>query len=108
MMEADTIAAIATSVGHAGIGIVRVSGPASCEIARAVFRNSRQQKITVFFLSLVLLVTIFGSVVYVVEGPENGFTSIPISIYWAVVTVRPRAMVICHQKHQSAKQLHRW
>ena len=48
MMEADTIAAIATSVGHAGIGIVRVSGPASNEIARAVFRNSRQQKITVF------------------------------------------------------------
>ena len=49
--------------------------------------NTSQQKITVFFLSLVLLVTIFGSVVYVVEGPENGFTSIPISIYWAVVTV---------------------
>ena len=49
--------------------------------------KTSQQKITVFFLSLVLLVTIFGSVVYVVEGPENGFTSIPISIYWAVVTV---------------------
>ena len=49
--------------------------------------KTSQQKITVFFLSLVLLVTIFGSVVYVVEGPDNGFTSIPISIYWAVVTV---------------------
>ena len=49
--------------------------------------KTSQQKITVFFLSLVLLVTIFGSVVYVVGGPENGFTSIPISIYWAVVTV---------------------
>ena len=49
--------------------------------------KTSQQKITVFFLSLVLLVTIFGSVAYVVEGPENGFTSIPISIYWAVVTV---------------------
>jgi len=49
--------------------------------------KTSQQKITVFFLSLVLLVTIFGSVVYVVEGPENGFTSIPLSIYWAVVTV---------------------
>ena len=49
--------------------------------------KTSQQKITVSFLSLVLLVTIFGSVVYVVEGPENGFTSIPISIYWAVVTV---------------------
>lgn len=49
--------------------------------------KTSQQKITVFFLSLVLLVTIFGSVIYVVEGPENGFTSIPLSIYWAVVTM---------------------
>ncbi len=49
--------------------------------------KTSQQKITVFFLSLVLLVTIFGSIVYVVEGPENGFTSIPLSIYWAVVTM---------------------
>ena len=49
--------------------------------------RTSQQKITVFFLSLVLLVTIFGSILYVVEGPENGFTSIPVSIYWAVVTM---------------------
>ena len=49
--------------------------------------KTSQQKITVFFLSLVLLVTIFGSVIYVVEGPENGFTSIPLSIYWAIVTM---------------------
>lgn len=49
--------------------------------------KTSQQKITVFFLSLVLLVTIFGAVIYVVEGAENGFTSIPVSIYWAVVTV---------------------
>lgn len=49
--------------------------------------KTSQQKITVFFLSLVLLVTIYGSIVYVVEGPENGFTSIPLSIYWAVVTL---------------------
>lgn len=49
--------------------------------------KTSQQKITVFFLSVLLLVTIFGSVVYVVEGPENGFTSIPVSIYWAIVTL---------------------
>jgi voltage-gated potassium channel len=49
--------------------------------------RTSQQKIIVFFLSLVLLVTIFGAIIYVVEGPENGFTSIPVSIYWAVVTV---------------------
>lgn len=52
----------------------------------AAFKTS-QHKISVFFLSLLLLVTVFGSVLYVVEGPENGFTSIPLSIYWAVVTL---------------------
>lgn len=52
----------------------------------AAFKTS-QHKIIVFFLSLLLLVTIFGSVLYVTEGPENGFTSIPLSIYWAVVTL---------------------
>lgn len=52
----------------------------------AAFKTS-QHKIIVFFLSLLLLVTIFGSVLYVVEGPENGFTSIPLSIYWAIVTM---------------------
>lgn len=49
-------------------------------------RGSRH-KIIVFFLAVILLVTIFGSVVYVVEGAENGFTSIPVSIYWAIVTM---------------------
>ena len=39
MDSQDTIAAIATAVGDAGIGIVRVSGPAAAEIARAVFRR---------------------------------------------------------------------
>lgn len=52
----------------------------------AAFETSKH-KIIVFFLSLLLLVIIFGSVLYVVEGPENGFTSIPLSIYWAVVTL---------------------
>lgn len=52
----------------------------------AAFKTS-QQKIMVFFLSLLLLVTIFGAVLYVVEGAENGFTSIPLSIYWAIVTL---------------------
>src|SRR5690606_6605280 len=33
------------------------------------------------------LVTVFGALMYLIEGPENGFTSIPISMYWAIVTV---------------------
>ena len=45
MIGADTIAAIGTSVGQAGIGIVRVSGPASMKIARAVFRNCKLEKL---------------------------------------------------------------
>ncbi len=49
--------------------------------------NSSKQKIFVFFLFVLLVVTVFGSVLYVVEGPENGFTSIPTSIYWAIVTL---------------------
>jgi len=48
MVEAETIAAIATSVGEASIGVVRVSGPASVKIARAVFRNSKNERICKF------------------------------------------------------------
>lgn len=49
-------------------------------------RQSRQ-KITVFLFFVMVLVTIFGSLMYVIEGPANGFTSIPKSIYWAIVTL---------------------
>lgn len=45
------------------------------------------QKITVFMLFILALVLIIGTVMYVVEGEENGFTSIPQSIYWAIVTI---------------------
>lgn len=44
-------------------------------------------KIIVFMLSVMLLVVIMGSVMYVVEGGQNGFSSIPQSIYWAVITI---------------------
>lgn len=46
-----------------------------------------QQKITVFFVSIASLVMVFGALMYVIEGPHNGFTSIPKSIYWAIVTL---------------------
>ncbi|CAM4113053.1 ion transporter [Vibrio neonatus] len=48
--------------------------------------NSRR-KIFVFFSMVAILVTIFGALLYVIEGPDNGFTSIPTSIYWAIVTI---------------------
>jgi voltage-gated potassium channel len=44
-------------------------------------------KIMVFIGTVLTLVVIIGSVMYVVEGGENGFTSIPKSIYWAIVTM---------------------
>lgn len=44
-------------------------------------------KISVFFFSIIILVTISGSIMYIVETPESGFTDIPTSIYWAIVTM---------------------
>ncbi len=44
-------------------------------------------KIVVFLASVVTLVTIIGTLMYVVEGDASGFTSIPVSIYWAIVTI---------------------
>ncbi|WP_225986396.1 ion transporter [Rufibacter sp. LB8] len=44
-------------------------------------------KILVFILTVCILVLIFGTIIYVVEGGQNGFTSIPKSIYWAIVTI---------------------
>ena len=46
-----------------------------------------RRKITVFILSVLTLVVVFGSFMYLIEGGENGFTSIPKSIYWAVITL---------------------
>jgi voltage-gated potassium channel len=44
-------------------------------------------KIAVFIFTVVTLVVLIGSVMYVVEGEANGFTSIPRSMYWAIVTL---------------------
>ncbi len=45
------------------------------------------RKILVFIFSVVTLVTILGAAMYLIEGPENGYTSIPKSVYWAIVTL---------------------
>lgn len=44
-------------------------------------------KIIVFFGAVLTMVLILGSLLYLIEGEENGFTSIPQSIYWAIVTI---------------------
>tara|TARA_R110002049_G_scaffold187196_1_gene355466 strand:+ start:3236 stop:4117 length:882 start_codon:yes stop_codon:yes gene_type:complete len=45
------------------------------------------RKILVFLLAMLAIITVFGAVIYLVEEPENGFTSIPQSMYWALVSV---------------------
>ena len=45
------------------------------------------KKISIFMLVVLSLVIILGSVMYLVEDGENGFHSIPDSIYWAIVTI---------------------
>lgn len=49
--------------------------------------RASQHKIIVFITTVMTSVIIFGTMIYLIEGPENGFTSIPISIYWAIVTM---------------------
>ncbi len=44
-------------------------------------------KVTVFLSVVVISVVIMGSAMHLIEGPDNGFTSIPQSMYWAIVTM---------------------
>jgi voltage-gated potassium channel len=52
----------------------------------SALRSSRR-KIFVFLFTVTMIIVIVGAMMYLVEGPEHGFTSIPISVYWAVVTL---------------------
>jgi voltage-gated potassium channel len=49
--------------------------------------RASRPKITVFLFTILFIVVIVGSMMYIIEGPENGFDNIPESMYWAVVTV---------------------
>ena len=49
--------------------------------------RASRHKITVFVASVLTLVTTLGSMMYLIEGPAHGFTSIPRSVYWAIVTL---------------------
>lgn len=54
-------------------------------LAQALKASAR--KIQVFLTVVVMAVIIVGTVMYLVEGPANGFTSIPTSVYWAITTM---------------------
>jgi len=49
--------------------------------------SASRRKIMVFLSAVLMVVLIMGTVMYVVEGPDNGFTSIPTATYWAVTTM---------------------
>lgn len=54
-------------------------------LATALLNSFR--KISLFLMLVVIIVIIVGSFMYLIEGPNNGFDSIPSSIYWCIVTV---------------------
>ncbi|MBL8199727.1 MAG: ion transporter [Chromatiales bacterium] len=54
-------------------------------LGRALRASAR--KILIFITTVGMMVVLLGTVMYVIEGPENGYTSIPISIYWAITTI---------------------
>lgn len=49
--------------------------------------RSSMNKITIFLVTVFMVVIVLGSVMYLVEGGHNGFDNIPLSIYWAIVTI---------------------
>ena len=49
--------------------------------------RASRAKISVFLFFVVILCVILGTIMYMIEGADNGFTSIPRSVYWAIVTL---------------------
>lgn len=58
---------------------------ASNQLADAI--KASRAKIAVFLFAVLIAATIFGTIMYLVEGEENGFTNIPKSVYWCIVTL---------------------
>jgi len=58
---------------------------ASNQLVEALKKS--RTKIAVFLFSVVVLCVIMGTLMYMIEGPASGFTSIPVSVYWTIVTL---------------------
>ncbi|PRC94315.1 ion transporter [Solimicrobium silvestre] len=67
------------------------------QILWQALRNSRV-KIMVFLGVVLIMSVILGTIMYVVEGPENGFTSIPVGMYWSIVTLTTTGYGDIHPK----------
>ncbi|MGE0386820.1 MAG: ion transporter [Gammaproteobacteria bacterium] len=46
-----------------------------------------RRKILIFLSCVIISALILGTLMYVIEGPQNGYTSIPMAVYWAIVTM---------------------
>ena len=64
--------------------LVRYLGPANLLMTAL---QSSGRKVVIFLSTVLILVLILGSMMYLIEGGTDGFTSIPDSVYWAIVTV---------------------
>ena len=64
--------------------LIRYMGEANMLYAALLLAR---RKTFVFLFSVVTLIIIFGTLMFIIEGGENGFDSIPESIYWAIVTI---------------------
>lgn len=49
--------------------------------------NASRHKIFVFLFFVIIVVLVMGTLMYVIEGPDNGFSSIPMCVYWAITTM---------------------
>ena len=67
------------------------------QILLQALRNSRH-KIFVFLGAVLIMSVILGTIMYVIEGPEHGFTSIPVGMYWAIVTLTTTGYGDIHPK----------
>ena len=56
------------------------------QVLWSALQNSRH-KILIFLGTVVIMSVILGTIMYIVEGPEHGFTSIPVGMYWSIVTL---------------------
>jgi voltage-gated potassium channel len=75
-------------------------------LSRALAQSRR--KIVVFIVAVLTLVVIMGSLMYLIEGPANGFTSIPRAVYWAIVTMRRSVMATSCRTRCGDRRSPRW
>jgi len=70
--------------------------------------KASKRKIIVFVFTVLIVVVIFGSLMYVIEGEENGFTSIPRSIYWAIVSHQFFQLILLKLAEVPSRQYHQF